>query len=240
MLFIIALLTLVFTLLGGWLALRFSDRLHLVLGFSAGAVIAVAFFDLLPEAMALGAVWGSETIAMIVGMSFVAYLFLDRFVFFHPHTEEYCHNEKHQARSWLSAIPLSIHSFLDGLLVGLSFQVSTTIGLVVTLAVLAHKFSDGLSLVGLTLKNGTDRQKVWGWLWLDATAPVVGILVAGLFFLSETWLGAVLAIFCGFFLYLGASELLPESHHGHSTRWTTVATLVGFGLIFILIKIIGS
>ncbi|MFA6416417.1 MAG: ZIP family metal transporter [Candidatus Paceibacterota bacterium] len=239
MIYFIALLAFAFTLLGGWFALRFSDRLHLMLGFSAGAVIGVAFFDLLPEALELGERLGASTITMIIGFSFMAYLVLDRLVLFHPHADEECHNEDHRPRGWLSAGTLSIHSFLDGLAIGLAWQVSVAVGLVVTLAVLAHDFSDGINTVGVILKSGAPKSEAWRWLSVDAIAPVLGILVSTLFTLTEQSLGVVLAVFCGFFLYIGASELLPESHHGHPTRWTTIATLLGLGVIFVVVKIAG-
>lgn len=246
MLYLIALLAFVFTLLGGWFALRFSDRLHLVLGFSAGAVIGVAFFDLLPEALELGQNFGASTIASFIGLSFVAYLILDRLVLFHPHAEGDCHNADHRPRGWFSAGTLALHSFFDGLAIGLAVQVSWLVGSVVVVAVLAHKFSDGINIVGVVLKNthsleGQEKKnrEAWIWLWASSVAPVLGILASSLFVLQEQTLGLMLAVFCGFFLYIGASELLPESHHGHSTKWTTVATLVGLGVIFAVVKVAG-
>jgi len=247
MLYLIAFFAFAFTLLGGWFALRFSDRLHLMLGFSAGAVIGVAFFDLLPEALNLGSAFGSSTIAMIIGLSFVAYLIIDRLVLFQPFCDGDCHNEGHRSRGWFSAGTLALHSFLDGLAIGLALQVSWQVGLVVTLAVLAHKFSDGINIVGVILKQADStqsdqknkKQEAYRWLWVSSLAPVFGILASAFFVLSEQTLGLMLAVFCGFFLYIGASELLPESHHGHSTKWTTVATLLGLGVIFVIIKLAG-
>lgn len=247
MLYLIAFLAFAFTLLGGWFALRFSDRLHLMLGFSAGAVIGVAFFDLLPEALNLGSTFGSSAIAMMIGFSFVVYLIIDRLVLFQPLCDGDCHNEDHRPRGWFSAGTLALHSFLDGLAIGLALQVSWQVGLVVTLAVLAHKFSDGINIVGVILKqagsNQSDqknkKQEAYRWLWVSSLAPVFGILASAFFVLSEQTLGLMLAVFCGFFLYIGASELLPESHHGHSTKWTTVATLLGLGVIFVVVKIAG-
>ena len=69
------------TLAGGALALRLRDRLHLILGFSAGAVLAAAFFDLLPEALRVAgpAADPSNGIAL-AALGFFAYTILDRLI----------------------------------------------------------------------------------------------------------------------------------------------------------------
>lgn len=225
--------------LGGLLAFRFRDKLHLVLGFSAGAVIGVAFFDLLPEAIELNEnLFDISLTTSLVALGFVIYLILDRFILPHTHVDEHCENPHHEKRS-LSAFILAVHSFIDGLAVGLAFQVSSEVGLILAVAVLSHNFSDGLNIVGLTLKNGGDKKKAFNWLLFASVAPALGILSTLLFTLPGAWLGPILALFCGFFFYIGASELLPESHHGHSTRLTTIMTMVGLIVIYIAIKLAG-
>jgi ZIP family zinc transporter len=84
MIILIALAALAATTLGGVFALKFKDHLHLILGFSAGAIIGVAFFDLLPEAIELGK--GSYDIShltAVTALGFITYTVLDRFIFFH-------------------------------------------------------------------------------------------------------------------------------------------------------------
>jgi len=213
------------TMLGGLFALRFKDKLHLILGFSAGAVIGVAFFDLLPESLELG---GSTT---LVALGFTAYLILDRFIVLHHDHEGQSH------RGVLGAGSLSFHSFLDGLAIGLAFQVSSAVGVIVAIAVLTHDFSDGINTVSMIIKNGGDKRQAFRWLAIDALAPVAGVLSTLFFKVPQSYLGAILAIFCGFFLYIGASELLPESHHSHPAKWTTFMTLLGIGVLYIAIRL---
>src|ERR1041385_7736364 len=93
------------TMLGGVFALRFRDRLHLILGFSAGAVVAVALFDLLPEALSSGASYGPATISLFLAGGFLAYLILDRLILIHPHD----HGDV-SARGIAGALTLSTHS----------------------------------------------------------------------------------------------------------------------------------
>lgn len=241
MTFLIALATFAFTFLGGLFALRFKDKLHLILGFSAGAVIAVAFFDLIPESIELaGEAYGVSAVTSLAAVGFVAYMILDRFIVMHGHAGDDHDGHAHTSpkRGILGAGSLAIHSFLDGLAIGLAFQVSNAVGAIVTAAVLVHDFSDGINTVNLIVKNGGTRKEAFRWLAVDAIAPVVGVAASQFISLAETSLGVVLAVFAGFFLYIGASDLLPESHHSHPTRWTTVMTILGMAILFATLKIV--
>ncbi len=228
------------TLLGGLFALKFKDKLHLILGFSAGAVIGVAFFDLIPEAIELGSSsHDAAFMTSIVGLGFIIYMILDRFVMFHSHYHSHEEDERTANRGKFGAGSLSIHSFLDGIGIGLAFHVSTAVGAIVATAVLVHDFSDGINTVNLILKNNGEKRQAFKWLIIDACAPVVGIISTYFFTLSESMLGILLALFAGFFLYIGASDLLPESHHNHPTIWTTVATILGVAVLYTAIKLVG-
>lgn len=251
MVILIALATFIATLCGGLLALRFKDQLHLILGFSAGAVIGVAFFDLLPESIELGGkFFSASTVTAIVALGFLIYLVLDRVVFLHGHHEarsdldpgesETDHHHDRgptSSRGILGAGSLSIHSFLDGVAIGLAFQVSAAIGAIVAVAVLTHDFSDGINTVNLILKNKGERMNAFRWLIVDAIAPVLGAASTLLFHLPEQGLSIVLALFAGFFLYIGASDLIPESHHAHPKFLTTAMTLAGAAVLFIAIHL---
>jgi ZIP family zinc transporter len=228
------------TLCGGLFALRFKDKLHLVLGFSAGAVIGVAFFDLLPEAIGLGGEhFGTATITSIVAFAFLVYLFLDRVVLLHAHVDEegHGHAPKQAGRGILGAGSLSFHSFLDGVGIGFAFQVSTAVGAVVAAAVLTHDFSDGINTVNMILKSGGSYRQAFRWLLVDAVAPIIGIVTTLFFVVPEAMLGIILASFCGFFLYIGASDLLPESHHRHPTIWTTAMTALGIAVLYLAVSL---
>ncbi len=235
---IIAVATFFSTFLGGLFALKFKDRLHLILGFSAGAIIGVAFFDLIPEAIALGsASLTVSRISSITAAGFVLYMLLDRFFVLHNHTEDDSDHEHASQRGKLGAGSLIVHSFFDGVAIGLAFQVSAAVGLIIAIAVLVHDFSDGINTVNLILKNNGQKKEALNWLLLGACAPVIGVVSTLFFTLSQTILGIILALFAGFFLYIGASDLLPESHHAHPTKWTTLATLIGVIVLYIAIQL---
>ena len=127
------------TLLGGAFALRYQDKLHLILGFSAGAVLGVALFDLLPEAFRLaGKHYADATVTLFVALGFFAFMFLNRVLLLHPEDEELSDHGHHRQGS-LGAASLSLHSFLDGVGIGLAFHVSTTVGAIVAAAVLGNR-----------------------------------------------------------------------------------------------------
>lgn len=223
------------TFIGGSFALRFRDKLHLILGFSAGAVAGVALFDLLPEAIDLGATYhSSATIALFIALGFFGYLILDRLILLHTHEED----EVNAPRGFFGALTLSAHSFLDGIAIGIGFQASLAVGIVVTAAVLTHDFSDGINTVNLILKNGGDRRSAFKWLLADALAPILGAASTLLFRIPESAIGLVLAVFVGTFLYLSASDLIPESHHRHPRALTTVMTLLGAGLMYLVVHLV--
>src|SRR6266478_648529 len=233
---LIACATFVSTLVGGLVALKLRDQLHLILGFSAGAVIGVAFFDLLPESIELGEKYFAH--GTVTGV--VALVFLHA----HAHSDDQDHERssaaapsRHIQRGILGAGSLSIHSFLDGMAIGLAFQVSAAIGVIVAVAVLVHDFSDGINTVSLILKNTGEKRRALKWLVVDAVAPVVGAASTLLFRLPEEGLSIVLAVFSGFFLYIGASDLIPESHHAHPKFLTTVMTLLGAAVLYAAIHL---
>ncbi|MGH6877451.1 MAG: ZIP family metal transporter [Rhizomicrobium sp.] len=231
----IALATCGATMAGGFFAIGLRDRLHLVLGFSAGAVIGVAFFDLMPEAIETSRTFGSREMLALVALGFFFYVLLDRLVLLHSH-EGHGHAVR---RGWIGAGSLSVHSFMDGFAIGVAFQAGPRVGYVVAAAVLVHDFSDGLNTVNVVVKNGAGRRTAIGWLAIDAVAPVVGASASLLIALSQNAVAVFLALFSGFFLYIGASDLLPESHHRHPRFFTTAATFAGAACLFVVTWLAG-
>jgi len=218
------------TLLGGLLALRLRDKLHLILGFSAGAVIGVAFFDLLPEALSFGSQFHTPAaILSWTALGFLCYLVLDRILVFHGDAAP---------RGRIAAAVLCLHSLLDGIAIGLAFQASHEVGIIVAIAVLTHDFSDGINTMNIVLKHHGDRRQGLRWLLLDAAAPVVGIASTYFFAVPVGSFGVVLGLLAGFFLYIGASDLIPESYHAHPKFLTTAMTLAGAAMLYLAIALV--
>ena len=216
------------TLVGGALALRFHRQIPLILGFSAGAVIGVALFDLLPEALELGARAAAPAVVLgLVGVGFGGYMLLERGV-----------GAAGEGRlSQFGPASLTAHSLLDGLGIGLAFQVAPAAGAVVAAAVLAHDFADGVNTVTLSLSAGGGARRARGWLIADAAAPLVGIGATRLFRVADGPLGLALALFAGVFLYIGAAALAPASHRALPRLWTSLATLAGMAAIWTVVRL---
>jgi len=222
-----SLLACISTTIGGLFALRFRDRLHLVLGFTAGVLLGTVSFDILPEVFERAHQQGMDArlpmIALVAG--FLLFHGLEKFLLVHHiHEADYAaHHHPHVGLA--SAFALVGHSFLDGVGIGLAFQVSVPVGVSVALAVITHDFCDGLNTVSLMLvhRNSTRRSLVM--LALDAIAPVGGALAATLIRPDPAGLALYLGFFGGFLLYIGVSDVLPEAHS--NARLATSLVLIG-------------
>ncbi len=218
------------TALGGLFALKRRDNLHLILGFSAGAVIGVAFFDLLPEALNMAEKrYQHMVVTSTAACGFLAFMLLNRIV------SAQIQKEPNSPRH-LEALGLTMHSILDGLGMGLAFRVSPSLGFVVAAAVLAHDFSDGINIVSLVLQENGSQSPALRWLWINSLSPLFGVLIAQVFRVPQTTLGLLLAVFSGFFIYIGASELIPESQHKHPLFSTSLFTVLGAAVIFVAVQ----
>ncbi len=229
----LALATAVATMAGGLLALSLRERLPLVAGFSAGAVIGVAFFDLLPESLSVSAgLYDARILLALAGLGFFVYAALDRLAAQHGDA-----GVPNPARGLVGAASFSAHSLLDGFVLGVAFQAGRDVGLVVAAAILAHDFSDGLNTVNVVVKNGGLHARAMRWLVVDAIAPVLGAAISLCVMLPHTVIGPLLAGFGGFFLYIGASDLLPDSYRARPRVSTTIATLLGAAVLFLATRL---
>lgn len=227
-------LTFISTGLGGIAALRFRDRLHLLLGFSSGAVIAVALFDILPEVFALN---GGASYIPLAAVGFLAFFALERYTAMHRSREHVHASTAHeQELGALSAAGLTFHSFLDGVAIGVGFQASVKIGLLIALGIIAHDLSDGLNTVTVVLAHGNPMKRAIFWLAADMSAPLLGATTTILINLNGVlpWL---LAFFAGSFIYIGASDLLPEAKE-HDSPWVGVATALGMFAIYLITRVL--
>lgn len=235
---ILSFLAFLSTTFGGLFSLQNRHRLHLVMSFTAGVLLAVTMFDILPEAFKIVTENKLDvtllTLAVVAG--YLAFHILEKTIsIHHAHEDEYAEH-KHPHIGLAGALGLSFHSFLDGVGIGLGFHVSSHVGLLVAIAVIAHDFSDGLNTVTLMLTHKNTTKKAVVLLLLDATAPILGVLSTFLFAIPNNLLVIYLGFFAGFLLYIGASDLLPEAHAKHSSFKMIGLTILGVIFIFIVTR----
>jgi len=221
-------LTTVSTLLGGGVALRYRKQMGTIIALTGGVVVAVALFDVLPEA--IDSVGDSDLVSTLVGVGFLFFFLAERYVVLH-HRDEEEQVHAHAQVGALGAAGLSVHSFIDGLGIGLAFSLNTKIGLLVFLAVITHDFADGFNTVTFVLRQSENRRQAIRWLAADALAPLLGATVGSTLSISEHHLGYLLSLYVGFFLFIGATDLLPYAHE-HPTTKKALLTVAGFVFVF--------
>ncbi len=240
-----ALLPVISTFIGGYVVYRWKRDLHPWLSLSGGILLGVAFLDLLPEALEHAADVGvSSSSVLVVTLGSIMFLHLvDTLFRFHGHHEhahgqptEPCENEFHRhAQAWVRTGGLLFHSLCDGLAIGGGFMADTRLGILVTIAVVLHDFSDGMSTVTI-LKNafGHQHRSILPLLIVDAIAPFIGTFIGLSLAPSVKSIAYLLASFSGLFIFLSLSELLPQAHAGKLSRYHGLGlTFFGLGLVFL-------
>ncbi|GAC1610842.1 MAG: ZIP family metal transporter [Mycobacteriales bacterium] len=227
---------------GGLFALRHRDRLHLILGFSAGVILGVVAFDLLPEISRLAGethiAFRTPMVALVCG--FLSFHIIEKSLLIHNvHEGEYgTHEHRHPSVGLASALALAGHSLTDGIAIGLAFQVGTGVGLAVAVAVIGHDFADGLNTVSLMLTHRNSRRTALRLLALDALTPLVGAALTLFVQVPQRGLLIYLGVFAGFLLYIGASDVLPEAHADHPSTATLAMTVLGALVMFVVIGLL--
>jgi len=223
---------------GGLFALRRQDQLHLILGFTAGVLLGLIAFELLPEIFDLadGAqLFGVPAVMLAFAAGFLALHLVERTVALHTAHEHEYGDHHHPNVGVASAVALAAHSFLDGLAIGLAFQASQAIGVSVAVAVIGHRFADGLNTVALMTTHRNSRRRTLVMLGLVALAPALGALSTLWLTVPDPVLALYLGFFAGFVLYLATADILPEAHTRHPSRLTLWFTFGGVGLMWMVV-----
>ena len=232
--------TVIATFFGGLLALRAKDRFHLVLGLSAGLLLGLVGFDLLPEIFEMNSqdLIGVKTVSVAFIAGFLALHFIEQFAGSHePAESDYGHEHTHtfEIAGTVGAIAMAGHIFLDGVALALAFKVSNELGFAVFIAMLVHAFSDGLNTVALLIKTGGWKKRGKFLLAVDAVARIGGAAVGSSLTISDSNLAIYLAIFSGIVIYLATAHILPEAHSRHPSKITMISTLSGVAIMWVVI-----
>ena len=223
-----------------------EDTLHKILlvlvAFSAGSILGAAYFDLLPEAVELV----EESVVFVyITLGFVLFFFLERFIYWyhgHPHeadiSAEIADRATTKGFAYLNLIGDGVHNFIDGMVIAASFLVGLPVGLATTVAVIFHELPQEMGDYGILVYAGFRRGKALLLNFLVALAVVLGGISA-IFFIEavEALSGLVIAFSAGGFIYLAASELIPELHKEKSLKKSAIqfaVFILGISLIWAL------
>lgn len=220
------------------LALKFS---HLLASFAAGILLGAAFLDLLPEALHESE--GSNlNIPLWVLVGIIIFFFIERFIHWFHHHEEHPEHLYHQKES-KNTVPLivigdTVHNFIDGVVIAATFSIDTSLGIVSTLAVIAHEIPQEIGDFGLLLHKGLKKKKI---IVINLISALAAFLGAGLAYFSgsilDGYLPVFLAITAGFFIYIATSDLIPEIHYETRKNFAIIEScLLILGIVVILIS----
>ncbi len=190
------------------------DRSHDFLSFAAGTLLTVAFLDLLPHAAeAYEELRGEHAIdeaALMVLVGFLAFFSIEKILLWY-----HCHEEKCDVHTSPTMVLLgdTLHNFLDGAAIAVSFLVSPAVGVATTIAVFIHEIPQEVADFSVLLSKGVAPKRAILFNVLSAMASLAGALLA-YFFSTQVQgaLPALLAVTAGGFIYIAAADLIPEIH----------------------------
>ncbi len=238
---ILSFVTFLATLAGGFVAARNRSKFGIIAAFCAGVLIAVPLFQLLPASLKLAdsLKTPASDVLYMMGLGFVFLYMLERLLSVKkvPSGDGWKY-VRHSTGGIYGASELVLHSFADGFAIGVGFHFDFQIGIIVALAVILHDFPDGMNVITVMLGSGNSLKSSMRMLLLDAATPVLGA-TAALFITSvDRYLVYFLPFFAGGFLYLGASDLLPEAHDETSPAVAFWVSIVGFLVVFVAARFI--
>ncbi len=222
------------TLSAGLFFRKIQRNIGIVCAFSAGFFIALPLVELLPEVLSLAAdtqISVEKPVAIAASGFFLLFAFDRIFSRFQLKNR---HEQKDALRpriGLLSTLEFCSHGFIEGLAIGVGFQLQFGLGIVVSLAVVSHGFCDGVSTLALMMNSGNSQISSMRMLFIDAISPVLGA-VTTLFFSVENYLLILtLSFLAGSFLYIGGGRLLPDANRMNGPFVTVILFVFGFFLI---------
>jgi zinc and cadmium transporter len=213
--------------------------LSILVAYSAGTILGAALFDLLPEAVELV---DKTLVYPIIAFGFVFFLLLERTIYwYHGHGHEHEFKEEvgePKSFAYLNLIGDFIHNFIDGMIIAAAFVNSTTVGVAATIAVIFHELPQEMGDYGILVYAGFERRRA---LILNSAAALSVVVggIFGSFFLSsmENLEGYMVAFSAGAFIFLSASELIPEMQEEHDRGKALIQLFVlilGMATIYML------
>jgi zinc transporter ZupT len=194
---------------GGWLALRrehFDDPRYII-AFSSGIVIAAVFFELLPEAVRGLGETEISTQMLIVAAGFFSFYIVEKGLMLHACGEPEC---THHAYSPTMVAGMAADNVVDGVGIAAGYLIDPTVGIIITLVVVAHEIPQGITSAELLKHAAWKRRNIVIVLFFAGLAYVIGASLASV--ISPDFYQAALAFVTGTFIYIGVADLMGEAH----------------------------
>jgi len=217
-------------LIGGYFVVRKEwprQYLQYFLALGAGYMLAVAFVEIIPEAVHLS---GERALLFVLIGYFLVHLF-EHTLAPHFHFGEETHIEEmshHRARMSV-LVGLTIHTFFDGVAIAAGFLVSTWLGAVMFFAVFLHKLPEGFTVASVVLASGQGKRNAILAAGSLGAATLLGVLLTSAL---QGQLKYALPLSGGVTVYVAATDLLPEVNREPNWR---MAVLVFVGVASLLI-----
>jgi len=238
--FILTIAAALAALLGGYVAIHSRKQLHAAMALTSGLVLGLVAFDLLPEVFegiegqGLDPVW---PMVLFVG-GFLIFHIVEKLILVHEGAEGEYGPHRHPKLGLARALALAGHSFLDGLSIGVGFQINPSVGLAVALAVIGHRFADGFDTANFMLMHKNKLSQIKGFLAIVVAMPIIGGLASLVVTFSETTLSLYLGFFAGLLMYIAASNILPQAHTKGSSYKAIALTISGVIVMFIITRFV--
>lgn len=234
------------SLIGGTLLLireKFALKIsHYLSAFAAGALLATAFFDLLPESFEHMEELGMDVnIPLWALVGILSFFLLERFIHHH-----HSHGKVEEKKTVIPLVILgdTMHNFTDGVAIAATFLISIPLGVVTSLAVAAHEIPQEIGDFGLLLNRGMKRGRVLLINLYSSLAALAGAILTYIYKDSlEGFLPLILSITSGFFIYIALANLIPEIHNRENQKvafWESVMLFVGVLVIYLAISALES
>lgn len=206
---------------------------HLFISFGTGALLAVVFFDVMPEAIET---IGQEQALPWILVGFLIFFVLEKFLsWYHYHEDEGI--SQLSSVGYLVSVGDALHNFIDGVIIALSFSAGLVLGVASTLAILLHEIPQEVSDYVIMIHGGFSKRKALVYNVLISLTTLAGALVGYYLASAVHVLGYMLAIVAGNFLYLASADLIPELKHQHGSRSSLMQVVLiafGIGLVYFL------
>ena len=227
----------IISILGIFIFLRektLNRFLFFMVSFAAGSLLGAAFLDLLPESFEAGF---KKSVPVFILLGIISFFILEKFLYWHHH---HTGEEEVHAFTYLNIIGDGIHNFVDGAVIAISFLNSTALGIVTTIAIIAHEIPQEIGDFAILIYGGFSRAKALIYNFLTALTAVVGALLA--YFYSSIIQNSSIyltAFAVGGFIYIASTDLIPEIQKEKDLKKSFLQfVFMTFGIL--LIYIIGN